>query len=201
MAGSNNEICTMRIELTGSDPLIWRQVEVPTSMTLLALHKVIQAAMGWFDDHLWEFTIRGRRYGLPTDENWGVEPPLDARWARLRSLLVQPKTVMTYVYDFGDDWEHRLVLSNIREGDPEAEYPRFVAGERNAPPEDCGGLSGFYEKLEIMADPQHPEHAEVREWLADYDPGGVDADVITMELERIARSRRAARERARRRMA
>ena len=68
---SFNEIATVRIELRDSDPLIWRQIEVPTSITLKVLHDIIQAAMGWFDYHLWEFTIAKRRYGLPTDEDWG----------------------------------------------------------------------------------------------------------------------------------
>ena len=71
---SFNEIASVRIELKDSDPLIWRQVEVPTSITLKVLHDVIQIVMGWFDYHLWEFTIAGRSYGLPMDEDWGTEP-------------------------------------------------------------------------------------------------------------------------------
>jgi hypothetical protein len=82
-----NEIATVRIELEGSDPLIWRQVEVPTSVTLRKLHDIIQATMGWLDYHLWEFTIAERRYGMPTDEDWGPEPPADASKFRLRDLL------------------------------------------------------------------------------------------------------------------
>ena len=70
---SFNEIATVRIELRDTDPVIWRQVEVPTSLTLKVLHRVIQAAMGWFDYHLWEFTIDKRRYRLPTDEDWGTD--------------------------------------------------------------------------------------------------------------------------------
>jgi len=75
---SFNEIATVRIELRDTDPVIWRQVEVPTSITLKVLHRIIQTAMGWFDYHLWEFTIDKRRYGLPTDEDWGTEPRSDA---------------------------------------------------------------------------------------------------------------------------
>lgn len=192
---SVNEICTMRIELSGSDPLIWRQVDVPTSMTLKAVHEAIQAAMGWFDYHLWEFTIGERRYGLPMDEDWGTEPRVEAGKVRLRDVLAPGKTVMTYVYDFGDDWQHRLVLTSIRQGDPDTEYPHFVAGEGSAPPEDCGGLSGFYEKLEILGDPLHPDHAELKEWLEDYDPNSIDELVIKISLSRIARRRNAARSR------
>jgi hypothetical protein len=190
---SVNEICTLRIELCDSDPLIWREVEVPTSTTLKALHDVIQAAMGWLDYHLWEFTIGKRRYGLPMDEDWGTEPRIEAAKVRLRQMLTPRKAAMTYVYDFGDDWVHRLVLTNIRQGEPGIGYPRYIAGEGNAPPEDCGGMPGFYEKLEIAADPSHPEHNEIRKWLDDYDPSAIDELQIKISLGRIAKRRNGAR--------
>ena len=137
-----NEIATIRIELRDTDPVIWRQVEVPTSITLKVLHRIIQTAMGWFDYHLWEFTIDKRRYGLPTDEDWGTEPRSDAAKVRLRNVLRPGKTTIDYLYDFGDCWEYRLTVTDIRTGDPDFSYPRYIAGERNAPPEDCGGIPG-----------------------------------------------------------
>jgi hypothetical protein len=195
-ADSVNEICTLRIELCDSDPLIWRQLEVPTSISLKTLHDIIQAAMGWLDYHLWEFTIGERRYGLPMDEDWGTEPRIEASKVRLRKVLTAGQTVMTYVYDFGDDWIHRLILTNVRPGEAGIGYPRYVAGERDCPPEDCGGIAGFYEKLEIAADPEHPEYEETREWLGDgYDPAVLDEGHIRSELQRIARRRNAARAR------
>jgi hypothetical protein len=196
---SVNEICTLRIELCDSDPLIWRQVEVPTSITLKALHNVIQAAMGWLDYHLWEFAIGKRRYGLPMDEDWGTEPRIEAGKARLRDVLTPRKTTMTYVYDFGDDWVHRLILTSIRQGEPGIGYPRYIAGEGNAPPEDCGGIPGFYEKLDIAADPGHPEHKEIREWLGDYDPNVIDELQINITFGRIAKRRNAAKARVKKR--
>ena len=162
-ADSVNEICTLRIELCDSDPLIWRELEVPTSITLKVLHDVVQAAMGWFDQHLWEFRIGKRRFGLPMDGDWGTEPRVQAAKVRLREVLTPRRTVMTYVYDFGDEWEHRLILTNIRQGEPGIGYPRYVAGERNAPPEDCGGIPGFYDKLDTAADPSHPDHEDIKE--------------------------------------
>lgn len=186
-ADSVTEICTLRIELCDSDPLIWRQVEMPTSITLKALHDVIQAAMGWLDYHLWEFTIGQQRFGLPMGEDWGTEPRIEAGKVRLREVLTPRKTTMTYLYDFGDDWVHRLVLTNIRQGEPGIGYPRSIAGEGNGPPEDCGGIPGFYEKLDIAADPNHPEHNEIREWLDDYDPNVIDEVKIKISLGRIAK--------------
>jgi Plasmid pRiA4b ORF-3-like protein len=156
---SFNEIATVRIELRDTDPVIWRQVEVPTSITLKVLHSIIQAAMGWFDYHLWEFTIDKRRYGLPTDEDWGTEPRSDAAKMRFRNVLRPRKTTIDYLYDFGDCWEHRLTVTNICTGDPDLSYLRYIAGARNAPPEDYGGIPGFYETLDAAADPRHPREA------------------------------------------
>jgi hypothetical protein len=191
VSDSINEIVTLRIELTGSEPLIWRQVEVPTSVSLKVLHDIVQAAMGWCDPHLWEFKIGGRRYVSAVDEEWSDTPTLDAGRVRLREVLQPGQTAIEYLYDFGDSWSHRLVFKNTRAGDPEASYPRYVGGEQAVPPEDCGGLAGFYEMLGILADATHPEHAEIEEWLDDYDPTFVDVEVIEIGLSRIARARHA----------
>ena len=190
-----NEIATVRIELRDTDPLIWREVEVPTSITLKVLHDVIQAVMGWFDYHLWEFTVNKQRYGLPMDEDWGTEPRKEAAKARLREVLKPRKTMIDYIYDFGDSWEHRLTVADVRIGDPEASYPRYVGGERNAPPEDCGGIPGFYDMLDALADPDHPNHADATEWADDYDPDTIDELPIKYALSRIANRRNAAKAR------
>ena len=192
---SFNEIATVRIELRDTDPLIWREVEVPTSITLKVLHDVIQAVMGWFDYHLWEFRVGKQRYGLPMDEDWGTEPRKEAAKVRLRDVLKPKKTTIDYLYDFGDSWEHRLVVTGVRAGDPEVSYPRYVGGERNAPPEDCGGIPGFYDMLEALTDPDHPNHADASEWADDYDPGVIDELPIKYALARIANRRNAARAR------
>lgn len=192
---SFNEIASVRIELRDSDPLIWRQVEVPTSITLKVLHDVIQIVMGWFDYHLWEFTIGRQRYGLPMDEDWGTEPRIEATKVRLRDVLKQRKTTIDYLYDFGDSWELRLTVTDVRVGEPGVSYPRYVAGEHNAPPEDCGGIPGFYELLDAIADSRHPSHPEAKEWLDDYDPNVIDELPIKYALARIANRRNAARTR------
>ena len=189
---SANEICTLRIELCDTDPLIWRQVDVPTSITLKVLHEVIQAAMGWLDCHLWEFTIGRQKFGLPMGGDWGAEPRVKAAKVRLRDVLTPRKTTIEYLYDFGDAWEHKLIFTDIRQGSPGVAYPRYVAGEWNAPPEDCGGMPGFYEKLDAVADPNHPYHDEIEEWLGDYDPKFIGETQIKIALGRIAKRRSAA---------
>jgi len=81
------EIATARIAIEGADPPIWREVELPTSITLKVLHDIVQATMGWMDYHLWEFVIDGRTYGLPDDEDWGTAPRKEAAKVRLRDVL------------------------------------------------------------------------------------------------------------------
>ena len=182
---SADEVCTMRIELRGTRPVIWREVEVPTATTLAALHRVIQAAMGWLDYHLWEFTIDGRTYGPPMEEDWGAEPRISAGKVRLRDVLKPRRTTIHYMYDFGDDWEHKLIVTKVRQGDPTIHYPRYVAGEWNAPPEDCGGVPGFYDALVALGDPAHPDHEMWVGAFGDYDPKVIDEASIRAGLARL----------------
>jgi hypothetical protein len=188
---SFNEIATVRIELRHTDPLIWREVEVPTSITLIVLHDIIQAVMGWFDYHLWEFTIDQRKYGPAMDN----APHSLANHVRLRDVLMPGKTVIDYTYDFGDCWEHRLMVTDVRPGQSGLSYPRYISGEKNGPPDDCGGISGFYEWLEAISDPTHEDHAEAKEWAEDYDPNTVDELPIKYAISRIANRRNAAKSR------
>lgn len=181
-AQSATEIATVRIELVDTDPPIWREVEVPTSITLKTLHEVVQAAMGWCDYHLWEFRVGGKTYGLAMDDDWGTEPRQEAAKMRLADVLKPGRTVIGYTYDFGDDWAHKLILSNVRPAVGEVAYPRYVAGQQACPPEDCGGLPGFYWLLEARADPKHPDHAEALEQLGDYDPDALDELSIKLDM-------------------
>ena len=139
-ADSFNQICTVRIELLDTDPLIWREAEVPTSITLKVLHDIVQITMGWLDQHLWEFKIDGSTYGLPMDEDWGTAPRTQAIKIRLRDVLKPRRTTIHYTYDFGDSWDHKIIVTKVRPGAPGVSYPNYVAGEWDCPPEDCGGI-------------------------------------------------------------
>ena len=189
---SFTEIATVRIDLKDSDPPIWRLVEVPTSIALKVLHDIVQVTMGWLDYHLWEFRIDGTTYGLPMDEDWGTAPRKVAARTRLRDTIAPGTTIIDYIYDFGDGWEHRLAVSDVRPGDPANAYPRFIDGARDCPPEDCGGVPGFHEMLEARADASHPDHAEISKWLDGYDPDELDVFPIQVALGRIAARRNAA---------
>lgn len=194
---SFNEIATVRIELQDTDPLIWREVEAPTSITLRVLHDIIQAVMGWCDCHLWEFTIGKQRYVPPMlmDDAPGTLPMIAADKVRLRDVLKPRKTVIDYLYDIGDSWEHRLTVTSVRAGEPGVSYPRYIGGETNGPPEDCGGIPGFSQLLDVLADPEHPDHAFLKQWAGDYDPDTFDSLPIKYALGRIANRRNAARAR------
>jgi Plasmid pRiA4b ORF-3-like protein len=187
-----NQICTVRIELVDTNPVIWREVEVPTSVTLKVLHDIIQITLGWFDRHLWEFTIGNQKYGSPTAGDWGA-PRTNATKVRLRDVLTPPRTTIDYLYDFGDSWEHRLTVTKVRPGEPGVSYPRYVGGEWAGPPEDCGGIPGFYNVLDAMADPEHPNHAEIMEWLDGYDPKEIEEHRVNFTLGGIANRRSAGR--------
>ncbi len=200
-AENTEEIATLRIHLRYTDPPIWRRVEAPTLLTLKNLHDIVQAAMGWEDYHLWEVTAGGQRYGPPMpSDGWDDGAALDARKARLGDLLgTGRRTVIGYIYDFGDSWEIDVIATKIRRGEPGVGYPRYIDGENNAPPEDCGGIPGFYHALDAIADPDHPDHEEVREWFGDRDPENFADLPIKMAIGNIAKRRRAGKARKKKR--
>jgi hypothetical protein len=154
-----------------------------------------QRDAGCTQGDLWELTIGKQRYGVLMDDDWGTEPRIAAGKVRLRDVLKPRKTIIDYTYDFGDGWEHRLTVIDVRAGQPGVSYPRYIGGERNGPPEDCGGIPGFYELLEAITDPTHPSHAHLKEWAGDYDPITLDALPIKYALGRIANRRNAAKAR------
>jgi hypothetical protein len=129
------------------------------------------------------------------ESGWGMQPRIAAGKMRLRNVLKPRKTIIDYTYDFGDCWEHQLTVTDARAGQPGISYPRYIAGERNGPPEDCGGIPGYYELLDAIADPRHPSHAHLKEWAGDYDPATFDLLPIKYALARIANRRSSGRTR------
>ena len=144
---------------------------------------------------LWEFRIGRQVYGQPVrGEGWGggAERTLNAAKVQLGEVLKPRKTVIDYTYDMGDSWDHRLTVTDVRPADPSAAYPRYIAGERPAPPEDCGGIPGFYAALEALADPDHPDHEDIADWLDGYDPNAINELALKRAVARIASRKRAA---------
>lgn len=185
---NSDRIARLHIQLDDVEPAIWRRVEVPLTSTLKAVHDVIQAVMLFEDYHLFQLEVGDRRYGYP-DPDWGDEMR-NVRNARLGAILARGETRFTYTYDFGDDWRHSVVVEDVVAANPIIGYPRFIDGARRAPPEDVGGLYGFEEFLDAMADPKHPEHHSVMTWYGRlFDPTDIGLDAITARLPKLARRR------------
>lgn len=161
----------IKITLMYLDPAIWRRVVVPKDITLDHLHAVIQVAMGWEDDHLHEFQIGKKRYGRVMSDSFGLDdPPVDEEIVHLNGVA-KPKAKFLYQYDFGDDWLHEIRIEREVAAETGKRKARCIAGEHACPPEDCGGVSGYSNMMEILADPAHEEYGEMQEWAGDdFDP-------------------------------
>jgi Plasmid pRiA4b ORF-3-like protein len=180
----------LRITMKGTKPPIWREVLVPTSMTMQTLHQTIQAAMGWWDTHLFEFDTGDDRIGEP-DPDFDEADVTLARNVKLATLLRRGVRRFTYLYDFGDHWEHRIEVKREIPLLPGEEVPILLGGARRCPPEDVGSLSGFEDFLEAMADQAHPEHDDMTTCYGGaFDPDDIDEARINARLAAIASRRR-----------
>jgi hypothetical protein len=147
-------------------PPVWRQVVVPEKFTFHDLHQLIQLVFGWEDFHLYQFSPKG--YGshpiiaIPSKEDWD-QPDMNATKTKLNKVFISVKQTFTYIYDFGDDWIHQIVLEKILTD--EIKQPVCLAGKGTCPPEDCGGPWGYENLKLILADPAHEEYLEMKEWL------------------------------------
>ncbi|KAF8777314.1 uncharacterized protein y4hQ-like [Argiope bruennichi] len=169
---SSKDIFQFKISLKFIKPKIWRRIQVPANYTFQQLHWAIQDSMGWKSNfgnyHLHVFRMSKNRntieIGLPNDFDSFAETIPEER-AKLMDFFTEPKTKALYEYDFGDGWEHDVVLEKILSAVEGIVYPKCVAGKRACPPEDCGGYDGYEEHLEIIRNPRHPEYKNHMEWL------------------------------------
>ncbi len=157
------QIFQFRLCLVEVRPPVWRRIQIPADCTLARLHKVVQALMDWQDYHLHEFTVAGRAYGVPDPED--ERQVVDERTVQLRDLGLSIGDRLEYVYDLGDNWEHVLELEEQMPGVAGTIYPVCIGGERSAPPEDVGGVSGYEEFLDALSDPDHEEHEHMKAWV------------------------------------
>lgn len=162
-APADPNVISLKVTLRNIRPPIWRRLLVPASMTLADLHTVIQVTMGWHDCHLHDFEVGGERYGDPGT----TDDVIDERRLRLNALPRSGVTRFAYTYDFGDNWEHDILIETKPPSGEARVYPACVAGKRHCPPDDCGGPWGYAELLEILANPAHPQHKDQVEWLGE----------------------------------
>jgi len=170
MARAQEPVLQFKITLRHIEPPIWRRIHVPLDYSCWDLHVAIQDAMGWFDchPHLFRFTVKGKRkplvIGLSFDDEDeeqvvpGWEVPVGNAFCQLGAAAI-------YEYDFGDGWQHEVVLEGLMGREKGIKYPRCLAGERACPPEDCGGVPGYQHLLEIIRDPQHEEYKHTVAWV------------------------------------
>lgn len=186
-----DDLIQLKITLQGTKPPIWRQIIVDRKTTFFALHHIIQITMGWDNSHLYEFNVNNNRIGELNDDYddfFAGDNFFDASIATLESFITATKQKFQYEYDFGDGWTHKILVEKFLPRDPKAKYPSCIAGKLNCPPEDCGGVVGFYDLLDIIKDKKHPEQKEMLEWLGgDYDPNYFDAGKINKDLRNLDR--------------
>jgi hypothetical protein len=166
-------------------PPIWRSVVVPDNFTLGQLHDVIQVTMGWYDCHMHAFRVPRRGFGPPLREfGSGLDGAENENTIFVGAVLIRKGQKLLYEYDFGDGWEHEVVVEKILPIDPQGKYPVCLAGARACPPEDCGSFPGYCDILEALKAPRKTEEQkELLEWLeGGYDPERFDLETVNTRL-------------------
>lgn len=182
------EIVQLRISLKGIKPEIWRRILIRDNITFHKLHKIIQKIMSWQDYHLYQFPIAGLQITAPYDDIEDVDEEIaDSRKTYIGDWLVEGAN-LDYVYDFGDNWKHKIIIEKFLKPEKSKKYPNCIDGERACPPEDCGGTGGYERFLEILKtgkDPWGGNPEELKAWLRDWDPEKFDLEEINKKLSKL----------------
>ena len=185
---ANIRLYQFRITLNGSEPPIWRRIQIK-NCTLERLHEHIQLAMGWGNEHLHRFRIKDEIYGDPHLLDDGFEDQyefIDSTGIKIGDVV--PKSgkrfSFEYAYDFGDGWVHEVLFEGCLAATEGQKYPICVEGERACPPEDVGGIFGYNEYLKIIGDPKHEQHEEMLEWSGKFDPEKFDSKKASKKMQR-----------------
>jgi hypothetical protein len=177
------KIYQLKISLVGAKPPIWRRVLVSNGITFEGLHNVIQISMGWTNSHLHQFLCGDTVYGIIDDDlDFGMDVE-DENKHKITKALVNEKDSIVYEYDFGDDWQHKVLLEKVLPFKLGAQYPVCIKGKRECPPEDCGGIWGYHDLVDILQDSDNPEYEEMLEWVGgELDPDEFDLDETNLML-------------------
>jgi hypothetical protein len=199
---SNRPARTLRIRVTlaYTDPPIERRLDLASDLRLDQVHRILQAAFDWNDSHLHEFTQGEQRWDDGSSGSFGPDPfdtmpaPKPERKTRLGQVLAEVGDELEYTYDFGDSWLHILTVEEVLPREAGAPKAMLLSAQQAAPPDDCGGIPGYYELLDARADPDDPDRADLVEWaaevfggsLADFDPAYVDIELINRRVQAAA---------------
>ena len=164
-----------------------RSILVPETLTLPRLDRVVQAAMGWTNSHLHDWRIDGKRYGVPDPEWEAPGELLDERKLTIGSVLGERIEEFGYDYDFGDGWEHRIVVEKRLAADPERNtWPMCIAGANACPPDDVGGPHGYMDFAQAMRDPAHEDHLQMWQWCGGpFDPTAFSLNDVNRAIQRL----------------
>jgi hypothetical protein len=169
----------IKVTLLDSDPPIWRRLRVPGDFSLARLDQAIRSVMSWTNLHAHIFAAGAVLYGDP-DQDWD-EKVQDERKVRLATVAKEPGATLIYEHDMGDSWRHEVVVEEVTAEAAGAAVLQCLAGERACPPEDCGGIDGYYDMLERLRDPSAEDYEETRAWLEDATGGPFDPDVFDLK--------------------
>ena len=179
---STSQSYQLKVTLKDSDPAIWRRIAVPEDMTLARLHAVLQISMGWENDHMHAFRVGKQQFG----ERGMLDGAKDESKVCLSEVFAKVGSKIVYEYDFGDSWEHDIVLEAKLSETAQVAAPVCVEGQRACPPEDCGGIYGYADMLEAISDKKHPEYKQLREWLGGpFDPERFDPRAVNNRLKQL----------------
>lgn len=182
MPKQKRQIYQLKVRLQGSKPPIWRRILVASDINLSGLHEVLQITMGWTDSHMHQFESNGQVFGSPSN-GFGCLPVADERRTRLDRVLGGGKDALRYEYDFGDSWDHQITLEKILPYNHRMQLPICIKAKGACPPEDVGGVWGYFAILEALRDPHHPDHEEYKDLYGpDLDPNAFDIDAANALL-------------------
>ncbi|MEO7524417.1 MAG: plasmid pRiA4b ORF-3 family protein [Ferruginibacter sp.] len=182
------EAIQIKIILNRTNPLIWRELLVPRDITFYKLHHTIQIAMGWTNSHLFEFKIEGYRIGEIYEnlEEQDESHIVNAKETKLITLIDKEGEEFKYEYDFGDGWDHSIILEKYESLKSTQQLPFCKSGALKCPPEDCGGITGLYDFLSILLDKRHPDHRATKVWAGGkFDPAEFDIVKVNKQLKNI----------------
>ena len=185
--GGGTALYQLKITLLNCKPPIWRRIVVRADMKLDRLHRVIQTVMGWTDSHLHQFVMGSVYYSQP-DMEWDAQDSkmLNEKRHTVSDLASTVKARFAYEYDFGDNWEHEVLLEKTLPPKADFKHPICLDGANACPPEDCGGSIGYAEFVDAMADPEHEEHEQMKEWVGgSWDATHFNLAAVNTDLKRI----------------
>lgn len=200
MSQATSSIYQIKVTLRDSKPPIWRRFLVSGDTTLAHLHTILQVVMGWEDAHLHVFDIGEKRYSIPLEESphqvsWMDDLSVgDSRSVRLTEVVTQEGQKLNYGYDFGDGWEHTLLIEKILPANLAQPLPYCLKGKRACPLEDVGGVWGYDDFLDAIKNDDHPEHEDMTEWMQEtfgletFDPEIFDLEAVNTALRALSRS-------------